>query len=80
MTAATIISIISAVLTVTKWLVGYAEQQKWMAAGAAAATLKGLQDADNAIKTANEAREAVRADLARDPARLRNDDEFSRPD
>lgn len=80
MTASTIISIISAVLAVARWLVGYAEQKKWMEAGAAEATLKGLQDADEAIKVANSAREAVRSELTRDPASLRNDDEFRRPD
>ena len=78
MTASTIISIISAVLAIARWLVGYAEQKKWMEAGAAEATLKGLQDADEAIKVANSAREAVRSELARDPAKLRDDDGFKR--
>ena len=79
-TASTIISIISAVFTVARWLVGYAEQQKWLAAGAAEAALKGLQEADEAISTANKAREAVRSELTRDPAKLRDDDGFRRPD
>jgi len=79
-TAGTFLSIISAVFTVARWLIGYAEQQKWMAAGAAEAALKGLKDADAAISIANKAREAVRSDLAGDPTRLRNDDEFRRPD
>jgi hypothetical protein len=42
-TASTILSIISAVFAVARWLIGYAEQQKWMAAGAAEAALKGLR-------------------------------------
>ena len=80
MTASTILSIISAVFTVAHWLIGYAEQQKWMAAGAAEAALKGLQEADAAISTANKAREAVRSELTRDPSKLRDDDGYQRPD
>jgi hypothetical protein len=79
-TASTIISIISAVLALARWLVGYAEQKKWMEAGAAEATLKGLQDADAAIAAANQARADVRDNIARNPERLRDEDEFSRPD
>lgn len=80
MTVSTIISIISAVLAVARWLVGYAEQKKWMEAGAAEATLKGLQDADKAIAAANQARAAVRDTLTRNPDQLRDDDGFKRPD
>lgn len=80
MTASTILTLLSAVFTVARWLVGYAEKQKWMAAGAAEAALKGLKEADEAISTANKAREAVRSELNRDPASLRNDDDFRRPD
>lgn len=80
MTASTILSIISAVFAVARWLIGYAEQQKWMAAGAAEAALKGLQEADAAISTANKAREDVRDNIARNPERLRDDDSFRRPD
>jgi hypothetical protein len=79
-TASTIISIISAVLALARWLVGYAEQKKWMEAGAAEATLKGLQDADAAIAAANQARADVRDTLARNPDSLRAEDEFKRPD
>jgi hypothetical protein len=80
MTASTIITLISAVLAIAKFLVGWAEKQKWIEAGAAEATLKGLQDADAAIAAANQAREAVRADIARNPDRLRDDDDFRRSD
>lgn len=80
MTASTILSIISAVFTVARWLIGYAEQQKWMAAGAAEAALKGLKEADAAIATANKARADMRDDLTRHPERLRDDDSFRRPD
>ena len=80
MTATTILSIISAVFTVARWLIGYAEQKKWMAAGAAEAALKGLQEADAAISTANKARADVRDTLTRNPDKLRDDDPFRRPD
>ncbi|HJY06345.1 MAG TPA: hypothetical protein VJ323_08495 [Bryobacteraceae bacterium] len=80
MTASTIISLLSAVFAIAKWLVGYLEKQKWIDAGAAEATLKGLQQADEAIAAANQAREIVRSELARDPSKLRAEDEFSRPD
>jgi hypothetical protein len=79
-TASTILSIISAVLALARWLVGYAEQKKWMEAGAAEATLKGLQDADAAIAAANQARADVRDNIARNPDSLREDDDFKRPD
>lgn len=80
MTASTILSILSAVLAVARWLVGYAEQKKWMEAGAAEAALKGLQEADAAISTANKARADMRDDLTRNPDKLRDDDDFRRPD
>jgi hypothetical protein len=80
-TASTIISIISSVLAIARWLVGYAEQKKWMEAGAAEATLKGLQEADAAIAAANQARADMRDANTRDPASvLRDDDGFKRPD
>jgi len=75
---ATLLSIISAVLAVARFLVSYAEQKKWMEAGAAQAALQGLQEADNAIAKAKEARERVRADIAADPKRVRDHDEFER--
>ena len=80
MTASSIISLLSAVFAVARWLIGYAEKQKWMAAGAAEAALKGLQEADAAIAAANKARADVRDNLTRNPERLRDDDDFRRPD
>ena len=80
MTASTILSIISAAFAVARWLIGYAEQQRWLAAGAAEAALKGLQEADAAIAVANKARADVRDTLTRNPDKLRDDDGFSRPD
>jgi hypothetical protein len=80
-TASTILSIISAVFTVARWLISYADQQKWMAAGAAEAALKGLKEADAAISTANKARADMHDANTRDPASiLRDDDSFRRPD
>jgi hypothetical protein len=79
-TASTILSIISAVFTVAKWLIGYAEKQKWMAAGAAEAALKGLQEADAAIAVANKARADMHDTLTHNPDRLRDDDPDRRPD
>ncbi len=81
MTASTIITLISAVLAIAKLLVSFAERNKWMEAGAAAATLKGLQDADAAITSANKARADMHDTNTRDPASvLRDDDGFKRPD
>ncbi len=81
MTASTIITLISAALAIARFLVGWAEKQKWMEAGAAAATLKGLQDADAAITSANKARADMHDTNARDPASvLRDDDGYRRPD
>lgn len=80
MTASTILSIISAVFAVARWLISYAEQQKWMEAGAAEAAMKGLKEADAAIADANKARAAMHDILTRDPSRLREDDADRRPD
>ena len=81
MTASTIITLISAVLAIAKILVSFAERNKWMEAGAAAATLTGLQDADAAINSANKARADMHDTNTRDPASvLRDDDGFKRPD
>jgi hypothetical protein len=78
--AGTILSIISAVLAIARFFVSYAEQQKWMEAGAAQAALQGIQEADNAIAKAKAARQAVRDKLAREPDSLRDDDGFQRKD
>ena len=47
MTVSVWFSILSAVLSIAKALVGMMEQRKWMEAGAAQATLKGLREADD---------------------------------
>ena len=79
-TASAIISIISAVLAIARALVEYVQQRKWMDAGAAEATLKGIRDADAAIKKGNDARAAARDNAAKHPDSVRDDDGFKRPD
>ena len=49
-------------------------------AGRDEAVLEGNLKADEAISAANQARDAVRSELARDPSGLRDDDENRRPD
>ena len=78
MTVSVWFSILSAVLSIAKALVGMMEQRKWMEAGAAQATLKGLREADDAIAKAQAVRQAVRDKLAADPSKLRDDDGFRR--
>lgn len=80
MTAATIISIISAVLAIAKYFVELAQQNKWIDVGTTQAALKGLQEANDAITRAQKARELVRSDIARDPTSVRKPDEFERSD
>jgi hypothetical protein len=80
-TASTVISILSALFAVAKFLVVLSERNKWMAAGAAEAALNGLKDADAAINVANKARADMHDTNTRDPASvLRDDDGFRRPD
>jgi hypothetical protein len=75
-----IVSAIAAIVGFLRDLLGWKRREEDRQAGADEAVLKGNQQADEAISAANNAREAVRSELARDPARLRDDDEFSRPD
>lgn len=81
MTVTTVISIVSAVLTILRLFLNYAQQKQWIDAGTAEATLQGLKDADDAISRAKKARELVRASNDRDPASIvRDDDGFKRSD
>ena len=80
MTIGTVLSLISAALAIARFLIGYAEKQKWMEAGAAQAALQGIQEADNAITKARDARLAVRSAINADPKRVREPDEFERKD
>lgn len=80
MSLATILSIVSGVIGLLKWFVSYSEQQKWIEIGASRAILKGLEDCEQVIKEAREARQAVRDQHMRDPDSIMSDDEFKRPD
>lgn len=80
MSIATILSIISGLLGIAKWFISYSEQKRWMEAGEARAILKGLEDAEQVVRDAKEARQAVRDQHMRDPDSILRDDEFKRPD
>jgi hypothetical protein len=75
-----IASAVAAFFKVILAFIGWQNREADRQAGAAEAVLKGNQQADEAISAANDAREAVRSELARDPSKLRAEDEFSRPD
>lgn len=79
MTASAVIGIISAVFSIVRFFVDYAQRQKWIDEGTAAVVLKSLQDSDDAISRAQNARQLVRASITRDPASVMRDDEFKRP-
>jgi hypothetical protein len=80
MSLATILSIVSGLLAIAKWFISYSEQKRWMEAGEARAILKGLEDCEQVIKDAREARQAVRDQHIRDPDSIMRDDKFKRPD
>ena len=80
MSLATILSIVSGLIGIAKWFITYSEQQRWMTAGEAQAIRKGLEDAEQIIKQAREARQAVRDQHTRDPDSVMRDDQFKRPD
>jgi len=77
---ATILGIVSAVLGLLKSFVSYTEQKKWMEAGEAQAVRKGIEDADQVVKHAREARQDIRDQHVRDPDSIMRDDPFKRPD
>ena len=78
MTSTTIIGLLSALLSIVKLIAEYAVSKRLMAAGAAEAILKGVQDAQATVARATAARDLVRADLERDPAGILSDDGFRR--
>lgn len=80
MSLATILSIVSAVLGLLKFFVSWSEQRKWIKIGESRAILKGLEDCEQTIKTAREARQAARDIATRDPDSVMRDDDFKRPD
>lgn len=80
MTLTSILSIVSGLIGIAKWLITLSEQKKWIEIGQSRAILKGLEDADALVKEAREARQTVRDQHQRDPASIMSDDEFKRPD
>ncbi|HWL04199.1 MAG TPA: hypothetical protein VNQ99_04575 [Xanthobacteraceae bacterium] len=75
------LSAIASALAILQALAEYLRDRKTIDDATAAAILKGLRDADDAINRAKSARDLVRADLSRDPdSILRDDDGFKRRD
>jgi septal ring factor EnvC (AmiA/AmiB activator) len=74
------VSILSAGLSVFKLVLQFFRRKELLDEGARQAKLKGLQDANATIDQAREAREAARADAARNPADTMRDDEYTRAD
>lgn len=80
MSLTTVISILSALLGIAKWFISYSEQKKWIEIGESRAILNGLQDCEDVIKDAKEARKAVRDEHVRDPDSIMRHDKYERPD
>jgi hypothetical protein len=74
------LAVIAAALTLLRSLVEYLRDRRRIDAAVAEALLKSHREALDAIHHAKAARERVRADLERDPARLMQDDGFRRND
>jgi len=75
------LSAIASILAILQALTAYLRDRQMIDDATAAAILKGLREADDAINRAKSARDLVRADLARDPdSILRDDDGFKRRD
>ena len=75
-----IASAVAAFFKVILALLNWRNREDDREAGAAEAVIKGNQQADAAISTANQAREDVRSELNRNPASLRDDDGYRRSD
>jgi hypothetical protein len=74
------LSAIASALAILQALAEYLRDRKSIDDATAAAILKGLRDADDAINRAKSARDLVRADVSRNPGSLMQDDGFRRPD
>ena len=59
--------------------VGWLHDRQMLSAGQAEQVAKEMEAQTDALRKANAAREAVRADIARDAGRVRQHDEFERP-
>jgi hypothetical protein len=76
-----ILSAVAAFFNAIRALIGWQNREADRQAGAAEAILKGHQEADEAISTANKARADMHDANISDPASvLRDDDGFRRPD
>lgn len=81
MTAATITAIISALLSIIRFCVEYAQKRSMIDDITAQILLQANKDSDDAIAKAGAARKAVRDRNTLDPdSVLRDDDGFKRPD
>ena len=74
------LAVIAAALSLLRSLINFLHDRKTIDAATAEILLKSNTEALDAIEKANKARELVRADAARNPARLMSDDGFKRPD
>jgi len=80
MSLASILSIVSGLIGIAKWLITISEQKKWIEIGQSRAILKGLEDCDRVIKDARTARQTVRDEHVRDPDSIMRHDKYERPD
>ena len=72
------LDLLKALLALAAGYLSFLQTRKLIAAGEAQAIASALRAADEAILKAKAARHRVAADLAADPERLREPDEFSR--
>jgi hypothetical protein len=74
------LSILKSLLIVSGVLLGWLKQRQLLDAESAETAAADLKAALDEIGRANEIRDRVRRNAARDPASLRGDDGFRRPD
>lgn len=74
------LAVVAAALSLLRALVAYLRDRRRIDAAVAAALLQSNREALDAIDRARQARERLRADLERDPARRMQDDGFRRND
>lgn len=67
MAAGTIISLLSALLSIVKLIAQYADNKQLLDAGAAQAVVRGMEDAQTAVDAASEARRKARDSFANNP-------------
>ena len=72
---ALILSVVKLLGALTSWM----HDRQMLSAGQAEQVAKEMEAQTDALRKANAAREAVRADIAHDSSRVRQHDEFERP-